>query len=422
MSTSNVSKLPREFRIPVEQDFIRNLKVPHWPDLTLIHAFVRIRDFVNGEIPDTVNPRCHENIKFTSRVPEAIKESIEVRTSYFHLLNRGCVILAKKARYDNKSRTLHFLLESEEEHGLVDGATTDRVLSMLKKEVSNADFSRLGEEEIPEKFQDSYIYVEIIAGNLDNGMRIDLAEARNTSLQVKEFSLEDLGGGFDWLKKIIEKSELRGRIRYKENAPASVDVRSVLALLTLFHPNWGDNQDPLVAYTGKGRVIELYTDEEWRKEYEQLAPVVIDILKLYDYVHINFQQQYMAAYGKGAKLGRRREVNYKEPPGKPRVLPLTQQSTRYVLPDGWLYPLVACFRVLLKRSKGAKCNVKWAMDPFKFFDKYGADLVKDVVEQSEQLGNNPNATGKSRMLWSSLRAKVENRLLRAGHSIGDAED
>lgn len=119
-------------------------------------------------------------------------------------------------------------------------------------------------------------------------------------MQVKEFSLEDLGHGFDWLKKVLEHSELMGRVRYRENEPKPVDVRTVLALLTLFHPQWEiDDKDSM-------------------------------------------------------------EIN-----------------------------------------------------PFQFFDKHGSELVMDIVEQSQELGNNPNAAGKSRMLWSGLKTKVENHILKA---------
>lgn len=411
METSN--KYPHEYRIPVSQEYLRSLKNPHDEELTIIHAFVKIRDFENGTIPDRINPRSHEKIKARSRVPKAIQETLEVCPKLFHLLNRGCLILAKSAWYDNKSRTLHFIVESENEHGMVDGATTDRVLAQLKRERNIADFSTLKPREIPAEFKESYIHLEIIAGKINDDTRIKLADARNTSEQVKEFSLEDLGGGFEWLKDVLRNSEFRGKIRYRENEPKPVDVRTVLGLLTLFHPNWKDNKDPLVAYTGKGTVIELYRKPEWRDRYEKLAPVTVDILRLYDHIHVNFQRQYMTAYGPNSKLGRRSEVRYINSVELAKPLPLTGAKTQYVLTDGWLYPLLAAFRMLLKWPRGNKAQVTWAENPFEYFDKHGHALVSDVVEQSEELGSNPNAAGKSRMLWSGLRIKVENHLLRA---------
>ncbi len=410
------SKWPHEYRIPVSQDHVRNLKNPHLENLTVIHAFVKVKDLPNRVIPDKINPRSHEVIKMKSGVPLAITETIENDPDLFHLLNRGCLILAKKAWYDNKERTLHFSIESDDEHGMVDGATTDRVIAELKSQISNADFLTLKDDEIPDNFKELYIHLEIIAGDIDSELRIKLASARNTSLQVKEFSLEDLKGNFDWLKDVIEKSQLKGRIRYRENEPAPVDVRTVLALLTLFHPRWNDKKtDPIIAYTGKGAIIENYQNPEWLSGYKEIAPVVIDILRLYDHIHVNFQEQYMKAYGTGSKLGRRREVRFIEAQRKAKILPLTQSETHYVIPDGWLYPLLGSFRVLLKEESNKKESVDWKYDPFKFFDKFGSQLIPTIVGTSEELGSNPNAVGKSKRLWEALRDKVENRLFHLSH-------
>jgi hypothetical protein len=60
---------------------------------------------------------------------------------------------------------LHFILASEDDHGMVDGATTDRVLEKLKNEVSDADFSSLKEDEIPPHFKDAYIHRKLLPEN-----------------------------------------------------------------------------------------------------------------------------------------------------------------------------------------------------------------------------------------------------------------
>lgn len=416
-----VSMYQQEYRIPVSQECVRSFRDPHLADVTTIHALVKVRDLPNGKIPDKINPRSHDKIKMTSRIPEAIQDALVDTPELFHLLNRGCLIIAKKAWYDNQSKTLHFIIESEDEHGMVDGATTDRVLAFMKTEASKADFTTLKEDEIPEHFKESYIHLEVIAGDIGQDLRIKLADARNTSEQVKEFSLEDLGGGFDWLKDIIESSPLRGKIRYRENEPMPVDIRIVLALLTLFHPEWLKiNRDPVIAYTGKGGVLDLYTDKDpkspWPTGYKKLEPVVLDILKLYEYVHVGFLNAYKKAYEedciRAPKLGRRKEVHYIEDAKKAKELPLTGAKTQYVIPDGWLYPLLASLRVLLDWPKSGRGDVKWIRDPFKFFDDIGAELVAILIEAAEDSARNPNATGKSRRLWGELRTRVENKILK----------
>jgi hypothetical protein len=357
-------------------------------------------------MPDDINPRSHDQLG--GRVPEAIENCVKNRSSWFHILNRGLLVLAEKAWYDNRTNTFHVLLAAEDEHGLADGATTDRVLLNFKREVSLADFENLSEKEIPPSLKEAHVHVEVISGDIGD-MLVPLTEARNTSNAVKAFAIENLGGGFDWLKDVIEGSEFRGRVKYRENDPEPVDIRTVLGLLTLFHPKWNElGREPLIAYTSKGLVLDNYRSDEWKPDYKMLAPVVVDILRLYDYIHVNFNQQYKKYnenQGSGSKLGKRKEVRYSEK--KPFKLPLTGWETHHLIADGWLYPLLAAFRLLLAFPKNGRGQVKWVTNPQDFFDKNGYEFVGDVVEQSETLGRNPNATGKSRPLWNNLRKAME---------------
>jgi hypothetical protein len=196
-------------------------------------------------------------------------------------------------------------------------------------------------------------------------------------------------------------------VRYRENDPEEVDIRTVLALLTMFHRNWSDGKDPLVAYTSKGSILKYFRDPEWIEGYQELAPVAVQILELYDFIHCEFSEQYQVynreTNDSGSKFGRRREVVYKG--GKPFKLPLSGSETKYLVPDGWLYPVLAAFRMLLKQVP--KKPSKWVTDPFDYFKDHGAELVGIVVEQSQALGYNPQAAGKSRPLWSNLRKTVE---------------
>jgi hypothetical protein len=405
MASAGTSVGVREYRIPVSTKYIRSLSDPHNEELSIHHAYIRVRDFPNGKIPDQVNPRSHENLR--GRITEAIESSLETSPKWFHVLNRGLLVIAEKAWYDNRTQILHIVISSDEEGGLADGATTDRVIRDVKTAVSAADFESLTEEEIPAHLKDAFVHVEIISGGVGD-MLVPLTRARNTSNQVKEFAIENLGGGFDWLKDVIEESKFRGRIRFRENDPEPVDVRTVLGLLTLFHPKWNEmGKEPVIAYTSKGSILGYYQDEEWRPGFEQLRPVVVNILDLYDHVHVNFYQQYeryKKSLDKGGRLGRRKEVRYSE---KPVKLPLTGGETQRFISDGWLYPLLGAFRMLLEFPRTSKGTVRWLVEPKDFYDTNGWEFVGDVCEQSEGLGSNPNATGKSRPLWNNLRTKME---------------
>src|SRR5579864_1370046 len=147
-----------------------------------------------------------------------------------------------------------------------------------------------------------------------------------------------------------------------------------------------------------------YKDKKWRSGFKRLRPVVVSILELYEYIHANFNVHYETYYGKGSRLGARKEVRSSE---KNFVLPLTNIETKQFISDGWLYPMLGAFRMLLEVPESSRGKISWVTDPKRFYDKYGAEFVGDVCEQSESLGSNPNATGKSRPLWNNLRTKME---------------
>jgi AIPR protein len=398
------ASFPHTYRFRVPQELVRSITDPHDREITIHHVWIPVAEFKREMLPDDINPRAHEEM--SGRIPQVIERSLIENPTEFHLLNRGELILAESCRYDNHNKTLEITISSKEDGGLADGGTTDRVLARAE-EAAKRRHSPFTEDEVAESLKTAYVHVEVISGNVREKL-VRLAGARNTSNQVKEFALENLGGGFDWLKKVIESSSLAGRVRYRENDPEDVDIRTVLALLTMFHPQWTEEgRDPLIAYTSKGGILKYYRDPDWLPGYQALSPVVVEILQLCDYIHEQFAAQYQAynleANDSKSKFGRRREVLYKG--GASFKLPLTGTEVKYFVSDGWLYPVLGSLRMLLKWQKDKP--VKWATDPFKYFDEHGSELVGIVVEQSQALGYNPNAVGKSRPLWSNLRKTVE---------------
>lgn len=407
------NNFPREYRFKVQQDFVRSFKDPHNSELQIHHVYVPVREFAHGLLPDDVNPRSHE--KVSGRVPNLIETSLKEQSTWFHLLNRGELILAQRCWYDNQTKHLHVVIDSAEVGGLADGATTDRVIAKAKREIA-ADLAKVPEHELPAYLRDAHVHLEIISGSI-NEMLVPLTGARNTSNQVKEFALENLGGGFDWLKDLIEESEFKGRIRYRENDPEPVDIRTILGLLTLFHPKWNElGKEPVIAFSSKGLVLDHFQDKEWKPGYVSLKPVVLDILRLHEAIHLGFQAQYNRYKGDGGgsgKFGKRKEIGYIE--GKTFTLPLSQEKTKYLVPDGWLYPILNCFRQFLIFPQGGQESVSWITDPQTYFAENGWELVADVAEQSQNLGSNPASVGKSRPLWNALRKSTELHRMKIEH-------
>jgi hypothetical protein len=404
LSKSVPKSFPHTYRFHIIPDLIRKFQDPTNPAILIHHAYIPVTEFKREMFPDEVNPRSHEQL--SGRVPKAIEGSVASNPTDFHLLNRGVLVLAQSCVYDNHTKMLEVAISSPQDGGLADGATTDRVLSAMLDPTTLKN-QKMTEEEMLKCLESAFVHVEIISGDFGSKL-VSMAGARNTSNQVKEFALDNLDHKFDWLKDVIEESALAGRVRYRENDPQPVDIRTVLAILTMFHPKWDqDQKEPVVAYSGKGGILSYFKDDEWLPGYMSLKAVVVEILELHEYIHGQFKNQYASfnqeTKNSGAKFGKRREITYK--PGKPQILPLTDTEVTYVVPDGWLYPVVASMRMLLEFPKGKPA--RWVTSPFEYFDNYGYELVGDVVEQSAAYGFNPQTVGKSRPVWSGLRGKVK---------------
>ena len=414
MASVNLSKtvpssFPHTYRFHIGSELIRKFQDPSNPSIFIHHAYIPVREFKREMFPDKINPRSHETL--SGRVPKDIGKSVATNPKDFHLLNRGVLVLAQTCSYDTQTKMLEITIGGDEDGGLADGATTDRVLSRMLDPETLKSYS-MTEDEMLKSLSTAFLHVEIISGDFD-GKLVPLAGARNTSNQVKEFALDNLDKKFDWLKEVLEASELKGRIRYRENDPQAVDIRTVLAIMTMFHPKWDEEQkEPVVAYSGKGGILSYFRDATWLPGYRQLSDVVVDILRLHEHIHSQFKNNYVEfnkeIKNADSKFGKRREIVYKDPKDtKPLILPFTDQEVFYVVPDGWLYPVVASMRMLLDYPVDKPAC--WVTDPFAFYDKYGYQLVGDVAEQSAAYGFNPQTVGKSRPVWSGLRGKVKLR-------------
>jgi hypothetical protein len=260
--------------------------------------------------------------------------------------------------------------------------------------------------------------MEVIKG-VKNDLVVDIARSRNTSAQVHNESLANLEGSFDWLKDVLAKTKYGEQIAYRENEDDTkfpLDVREIVAILTLFHPNFQDfDRPPIMGYTSRGRCLEMFRNEQ--EGYQALKPIIPDVLKLYDYIHLKFADLYKEIGGfasiddekpktvRGTKLAKVTGVKaIKE--GFP--LYYLGEKGSYRFPDGWLFPVLAAMRGIVSY----RTNCKWKANPFKFFDTMGKQMVSMTLETSKSLGRNPNAVGKSKAHWIALYERVMNAYMK----------
>ncbi|MBI3670434.1 MAG: AIPR family protein [Acidobacteria bacterium] len=393
--------------IPVSSDNFRRVGDPVNRGKSVYHAFVQIRHLPSG-ISMKPNPRAHEVDNAITRI---IYESLTENTTLFHLLNRGITLSASEVEYENKREILRIKMLDDLVHGDLDGGNTYKAIERAKKE--------RGHESPPPPFMDAYVKLEILTGVEDD--IVELAEARNTSAQVKTFSLANLAGKFEWIKDAMKDEPFSSNIAYREGEDKEVNVVDIICLMTLFHPKYGSTQHPIKAYTSKKSCLDDFQqefDENGTPKpagYLRLKPVLVEILKLYDHVHAGCREHYKALGGitrirkeepgndrKGAREGRLREL------GGSKELHFLGGKVPYSWPTGYLYPMLGALRALLDTSGK---RVHWLVDPFDFFNEHGRMLVEATLERSAELGRNPNAVGKSKGHWQQLYGMLKLKML-----------
>lgn len=382
--------------------------------LKMYYLYVRLDQWPARKIGDSPNPRSHDSIDcLKTPVAHAMHETLTERPESFFAINRGITILADDCKIENGIATITIKGENQ---GICDGATTDSAISkaqlLLRQKIEkNEQLPENEREEIRNHLENGKVRVEVIVGATDHDFIGWVVEGRNRSVQVKQFSLADFRGAFDWIKDILEApdSKFKGKISYDENAEG-YPILNILALLTLFHREWdeesGEVRAPTIAYASKGKLSERLMNSALAEGYKSLAPILPSILELHDFAYANFNRFYDAAHqDRATKLGRRAGFQSRaKATDEKLVLPLTGTKSEYEIENGILFPFLASLRALIRYSKDGEA--KWKKSPHNFLEENGARLVKHLIGQLESVGNSPNALGKEKMAYIALHREA----------------
>ena len=149
------------------------------------------------------NPREQ---KMTTNVAQKIINSLKENNN-FHELNRGILMSADAVSYDNKLGVVDIEMNDTTIHGNIDGGHTLRAILDLNNQQLLPD--------------DRYVFMEIYTG-IDSP--VELAAARNTSVQVDLKSIEELQKSFDVIKESLKTMDFSNRIAYKMNEHYNDDI------------------------------------------------------------------------------------------------------------------------------------------------------------------------------------------------------
>lgn len=351
--------------------------------------YVKVDDVPLG-IPMATNPR---NQKLTSSVAKAITESLLSNDGNFYLKNRGIILSASKLEYDPERAEVTVYFDNTLCHGNIDGGHTYRIICEYQGKKLN-----------------QYVQFEVMTGV--EGIIENLAEARNTSVQVDEKSMAELARKFDPIKEGLEGMPFFDRIAFKQNQVSvdetgknlkMIDAREVVAIINMFNIEKYDAQThPMQAYSSKAKMLELYLqDPEFYRKFVNVMP---DIFDLYDQIEMEFADAYNSA---GGRYGRKKYSGHKDDStvGKSKF---GMHDLKYKIPDGFMYPVVAAFRSYLQYNEGTdKYEWRNGIRPEDIWNDCKKELTSSIMNFASSIGDNPNAVGKDTNIWDLAYMKVE---------------
>jgi hypothetical protein len=340
------------------------------------------------DVPINISKAPNPRAQNTDRsIYEEVRESLDNTADLsFHLKNKGITVLARHVEYSADKKNVDIYLG--EGDGIVDGAHTHQII-----------IEALEAETCPEN---QYVKFEILTG-IPSDMAPEITGGLNTAVQVDKASLMNLKGDFDWLKKILKKTDFGERIAYKMNEDKPYDIRSIIAIMTVFNINKFPypGPHPKDAYVSKARCLELYNDDQ--QSFEMLGPILVDILLLHDYIHIQSRELWNTKVGgkAGGMIGlftpKKKRSNY--------PLAFTGIEIPHKLYDGALYPMLGAMRFLVEQ-KPDQSVYSWKLKSFDkvktFFDEIAPELVATTYNTSLIYGRKPNPIGKDENHWDNM--------------------
>lgn len=306
--------------------------------------------------------------------------------------------------FNNKANSVTVTLRDPALHGLLDGGHTYNIIR----------------EETPNLNEPQFIKVEFLEGFTTENIT-QIVDARNTSNQVRDESLMNLGGHFDLLKKALEHASYFQKIAFKEfevddaQNPKPIDVREVIAILTVFDKeNFNDKVHPINAYRSKAACLQHFRDHA--TSYLKIYPLAQEMLALYDHIQENLPNLYNRVRGQsgtvsGGKFGKLTGVSVYSGKRSADLLFINRKS-KYGVPSGFVYPILAAFRALLETKAGRYVWGK-GLDPVSLLNGDLGLKLADTIGNFALDAQNPSKTGKSPIVWQACYQTVEVHYLRA---------
>lgn len=376
--------------ITFKSNSVRTISSPSQKSVTTYFVYVNFRD-LPSDLPLDVNPR---KPKMNTSAAKALIAAVQSPDTDFDINNRGIVIVAKNFKFNTSDSTVNLDLGNDPlNYGILDGGHT--YTAIIEGRVNLSDNI------------DKFVKLEIIVGENLTVSRI--ADARNTSASVSDIALYELDDKFDFIKNAVKNEPYADDIAIKDNSKERLQIIELLKLLYSYNIyKFNDSSEmPTQAYSGKATVFKDIKKDLDNKTnyYNNLSSLLPDLVRLYDYIELDFKNKYLE-YNPSGKFGALRGIEKKKDGKKPLKTLFLENDTDYKVASGYILPVFGAFRVLVQKESQ---NLNWRIDPIQMWNKIGASLIKNTFESSR---NNPQDAGKNASIWSNNYSKVENEMFR----------
>lgn len=349
---------------------------------------------INGRDVYTFFVKCSEyevmpleaNVRLPNRNAKPYKEmqeTLKLEPDVFFYKNTGINVIASDLSINKNKKTVTLTIPPG--YGILNGGHTQQAI---------IDYKHM--DTINPK---AIVRVEVIVwSNISKTEIASLAKAKNSSTNVKGFSLADKSGYFDNIKKYLNQ-DYEKHIVWKENESVEGDQFSavdLIAFLSLFDLESYPDEDsvPNSVATSTGATFSKWVSscQDGKDKLQKVEPLVNDILDLYEYI--------ISTFNKDIDKGFTNMKVVKKAKNKKTVfngLPM-----EWILPKQIVYPLLGAFRADLVEEDG---EYRWIIEPKALFDQSKKQLMKQIQTFLNQ--NDINRMSKDTTIWVNLFQRLK---------------
>ena len=355
-------------------------------------------------LPLTPNPRNqNSNLGLYKKVAESLRTD-----PIFCHMNKGITLLVGKFTANNDGTVTIIYDNENQRHGIVDGGNTYQVIMNEQQRVLVE-----GGKMLQNSVKISIININAL-GNMLKSKDLDaltaahtsavkIAEATNTTIQVREDSVADLNGRYAWLRLATNGTPIEGKISYRQNTPG-YKVRDLLAMLTTLVRD-DANVSAKISYTNKRTSFHYYLANQ--QKYEGFSDILADLLKLSDDINVVMGAAIQADSGK--KLINVTYNGYRKRAKGYYTLPLTGARVQYTMHRGYFFPLWGALSELITTKRGGK--KAWRLGTVENTLAVFEKSAKKILSIYNKANDVADKIGKDSSIWESIRKVIVEQVI-----------